>query len=156
MMNEKQKKKEKMVFRILFAIYVLLVIYFLFFAEMTGRTLSDRTYHYNLVLFKEIKRFIVYRNQLGAFAVTANLLGNVLIFLPFGMLVPFLTKRFKKFWGVALLTFELSVLVELVQLVTKVGSCDVDDILLNTIGGMLGFVCYAIAVRCRRKVHYGK
>lgn len=155
-MNEKQKKYEKIVFRILFAIYVLLVIYFLFFAETTGRTLSDRTYHYNLILFKEIKRFIVYREQLGTFAVTANLVGNVLIFLPFGMLVPFLTKRFKQFWGVVLLTFELSVLVEVVQLVTKVGSCDVDDILLNTIGGMLGFACYAIAVRCRRKLHYGK
>ncbi len=155
-MDEKQKKYEKIVFRILFAIYILLVIYFLFFAEMTGRTLADRSYHYNLVLFKEIKRFIVYRNQLGAFSVTANLLGNVLIFLPFGMLVPFLTKRFKKFWSVVLLTLELSVLVELVQLVTKVGSCDVDDILLNTIGGMIGFACYAIAVRCRRKVHYGK
>ena len=156
MMNDRQRNREKIVFRILFAIYVLLVIYFLFFAETTGRTISDRTYHYNLILFKEIKRFIVYRQQLGMFAVTANLLGNVLIFLPFGMLVPFLTKRFKKFWSVVLLTFELSVLVELVQLVTKVGSCDVDDILLNTIGGMLGFVCYAIAVRCRRKIHYGK
>lgn len=156
MMNESQKKKEKIVFRILFAIYVLLVIYFLFFAEMAGRTMSDRTYHYNLILFKEIKRFIVYREQLGVFAVTANLLGNILIFLPFGMLVPFLTKRFKKFWSVTLLTFELSLLVELVQLVTKVGSCDVDDLLLNTVGGMLGFACYAIAVRCRRMKHYGK
>lgn len=155
-MSETQRKYEKIIFRILFAVYVLLVIYFLFFAETTGRTISDRTYHYNLILFKEIKRFIVYRQQLGMFAVTANLLGNVLIFLPFGMLVPFITKRFKKFWSVALLAFELSVLVELVQLVTKVGSCDVDDILLNTIGGMLGFVCYAIAVRCRRKIHYGK
>lgn len=155
-MNETQRKYEKIVFLILFAVYVLLVIYFLFFAETTGRTISNRTYHYNLILFKEIKRFIVYRQELGLFAVTANLIGNVLIFLPFGMLVPFLTKRFKKFWSVVLLTFELSVLVELVQLMTKVGSCDVDDILLNTIGGMLGFVCYAIAVRCRRKIHYGK
>ena len=156
MMNEKQKKREKRVFRILFAVYVLLVIYFLFFAEMTGRTISDRTYHYNLILFKEIKRFIIYREQLGWFTVLANLLGNVLIFLPFGMMVPFLTKHFKRFWGVVLLSFELSLMVELIQLVTKVGSCDVDDILLNTIGGMLGFACYAIAVRCRRMKHYGK
>lgn len=156
MMNEKQKKREKAIFRILFAVYVLLVIYFLFFAEMTGRTISDRTYHYNLILFKEIKRFIVYHEQLGWFAVLANLLGNILIFVPFGMMIPFLTKHFKKFWSVVLLTFELSFIVELVQLVTKVGSCDVDDILLNTIGGMFGFACYAIAVRCRRMKHYGK
>ncbi len=156
MTNDRQRNIEKLVFRILFAAYVLLFIYFLFFAEMTGRTISDRTYHYNLVLFKEIKRFLMYREQLGWFVVFANLAGNVLIFVPFGMMIPFLTNNFKKFWGVLLLTFELSVLVELVQLLTKVGSCDVDDILLNTIGGIMGYVCYVIAVRWRRKVRYGK
>ena len=155
-MSNKQRRLEKRVFRILFAVYVLLVVYFLFFAETTGRTVSDGTYHYNLVLFKEIKRFIIYRQQLGVFAVAANLLGNILIFVPFGMLVPFLTKRLKKFWSVVCLSFELSVLVELIQLVTKVGSCDVDDILLNTLGGMFGYALYVIAVQCRRKLRYGK
>lgn len=155
-MDEKQRKREKIFFRILFAVYVLLVVYFLFFAEMTGRTMSDRTYHYNLVLFKEIKRFIIYWEQLGLVVVLANLLGNVLIFVPFGMMIPFLSNHFKKFWSVLLLTFELTVLIELIQLVTRVGSCDVDDILLNTIGGILGYIGYVIAVRWRRKMHYGK
>lgn len=41
-------------------------------------------YHYNLVLFKEIKRFWNYRGQLGAFATFTNLFGNIVIFLPFG------------------------------------------------------------------------
>ena len=41
-------------------------------------------YHYNLVLFREIKRFIIYRDQLGTFAVFSNLFGNILIFMPFG------------------------------------------------------------------------
>ena len=41
-------------------------------------------YHYNLVLFREIKRFILYRNQLGTFAVFSNLFGNILIFMPYG------------------------------------------------------------------------
>ena len=154
-MNDKQRKIEKTVFRILFAIYILLMIYFLFFAELTGRS-HGATYHYNLILFKEIKRFIVYRHQIGMWSVLLNLVGNVLIFLPFGMIVPFLSKNYKKFWIVTLLTFDMSLLVELIQLMTKVGSCDVDDLLLNTIGGMLGFACYAIAVRCRRKLHYGK
>ena len=38
--------------------------------------------------------------------------------------------------------FELSLLVELLQLVFKVGSFDVDDLLLNTIGGLLGYLVY--------------
>ena len=41
-------------------------------------------YHYNLELFKEIKRFIKYRHQLGTFAVFSNLIGNILIFMPVG------------------------------------------------------------------------
>ena len=43
-------------------------------------------------------------------------------------------------------SFELSLLVEVLQLVTKVGSFDVDDLLLNTVGGILGFLIYKLAV----------
>ena len=71
------------------------------------------------------------------------------------MLVPILSRRYKKFWCVTLLSFELSLAVELIQLITKTGSCDVDDILLNTAGGMIGFACYAWLRRRRRK-HDGK
>ena len=47
----------------------------------------------------------------------------------------------------------LSLCVEVVQLFTKVGSFDVDDILLNTIGGVLGYILFAICSRVRRKHH---
>ena len=136
---------------VLFILYLIALTYFLFFAEMAGRTDADRTYHYNLVLFKEIGRFIKYRHLLGWYPVCTNLLGNILIFLPFGMLVPMLSKKYKRFWCVALLSFELSLAVELIQLLTKVGSCDVDDMLLNTIGGMLGYAIYAWIRGRRRK-----
>ena len=43
-----------------------------------------------------------------------------------------------------LISFEVSLAVELIQLVTRVGSCDVDDMILNTLGGMLGFFCFKI------------
>lgn len=150
-MQEKHYKKLRILCNILFWVYILVLFYFLFFAEMAGRMDQNRTYHYNLVLFKEITRFIKYRHLLGWVGVFQNLLGNILIFLPFGMLVPILSKRYKGFWMVTLLSFELSLAVELIQLVTKVGSCDVDDMLLNTIGGMLGYACFALLRRRRRK-----
>ncbi len=50
-------------------------------------------YHYNLVLFREIKRFILYRNQLGTFAVFSNLFGNILIFMPYGFSYQWRGKR---------------------------------------------------------------
>ncbi len=64
----------------MFGVYIICLTYFLFFAESTGRTFEGRTYHYNLELFKEIRRFIVYRHSLGTKAVLLNLLGNIVAY----------------------------------------------------------------------------
>lgn len=137
------KKSIRILCRILFWVYVGVLVYFLFFAEMLGRDGSTRTYHYNLILFKEIRRFWVYRRQLGFMAAFLNLAGNILIFTPFGFLLPIMRRKLRGFFRVILLGFELSLAVECVQLVTKTGSFDVDDLLLNTIGAMIGYLIYA-------------
>lgn len=136
---------------VLFAVYLVLLCYFLFFSENMGRTYTERSYHYNLVPLKEIKRFITYRKVLGAGAVLSNLLGNIIAFIPYGMLVPLLSHKYRKCFRVVLLSFDLSLLVELVQLVSKVGSFDVDDLLLNTIGGLVGYLCFLIANHIRHR-----
>lgn len=66
--------------KILFVLYVIFIIYFLLFSDWYGRTGEMQEYHYNLVLFQEIKRFWQYREQLGFFAMFTNLFGNVIIF----------------------------------------------------------------------------
>ena len=53
--------------------------------------------------------------------------------------------------SVICLTFLLSLSFETLQLIFKVGSFDVDDLLLNTIGGMLGYLAFWILDRIRRK-----
>lgn len=137
-----KKKKSRLVAGVIFLIYFCVLFYFLFFSEKMGRTYSERTYHYNLVPFKEINRFIHYWRALGIDAVCLNLLGNVFAFMPFGAFLPFFSERCKKCWYTVLYSFELSLLVELLQLIFKVGSFDVDDLLLNTIGGLCGFLVY--------------
>jgi len=139
---------------ILFALYVIGLMYFLFFAEKYGRTISERDYQYNLVPLKEIKRFIKYRDELGTFAVITNLAGNVIGFIPFGLIFPIINRRTRNFFLITMLSFEFSLLVETVQLVLKVGSFDVDDIILNTLGGMIGYLIFCICNRMRRK-YYG-
>ena len=67
--------------KILFILYIIFLVYFLFLSDWYGREGVMDEYHYNLVLFKEIKRFIKYRHQLGTFAVFSNLFGNILIFI---------------------------------------------------------------------------
>ena len=51
--------------KVLFVLYIGFIIYFLLFSDLYGRTGVMEEYRYNLVLFKEIKRFWQYREQLG-------------------------------------------------------------------------------------------
>ena len=129
---------------VLFVVYFAVLFYLLFFSEKMGRTYSERVYHYNLVPFLEIKRFIQYYEVLGIGAVLLNLAGNVAAFVPFGFFLPVFVERCRKFLNTVFYSFELSLLVELIQLVTKVGSFDVDDIILNTLGGAIGYIAYKV------------
>jgi glycopeptide antibiotics resistance protein len=138
------RKRRRLAVAVVFILYFIVLFYFLFFSEEFGRTDTERMYRYNLVPFKEIGRFIRYRRVLGTQAVLLNILGNVVAFMPFGTFLPVFVKRCRRFWFTALYSFELSLVAEILQLLSKVGTFDVDDILLNTIGGMLGFALYRI------------
>lgn len=151
MEQENRKKLFRGLEILLFAVYLALLCYFLFFAESMGRTFSERTYHYNLEPFKEIRRFWKYRDSLGTWSVGLNLVGNVAAFLPFGAFLPALFEKCKKFIPTTLLCFEFSLFVETVQLIGKVGSFDVDDILLNTLGGILGYLLYRLSKKIIRR-----
>lgn len=139
-----------MIAGILFVLYFAVLFYFLFFSEEMGRTYSERAYHYNLVPFKEIGRFLRYHRTLGTGTVLLNIVGNVVAFVPFGIFLPVFSARCRKVWFTVFYSFELSLLVELLQLVTKVGSFDVDDLILNTIGGLAGFLIYLLGKRILR------
>lgn len=140
---------------VLFLAYLAMLVYFMFFAESFGRDPAKREYAYNLELFKEIKRFYQYRHQLGITAFLLNVVGNVVAFMPCGFFLPIVSRRSKKWYNAIGLCFSLSLCIETVQLVFKVGSFDVDDLLLNTVGGVLGYFCYHVVqqVRIRRKRH---
>ena len=149
-MSGRKKKIFRAVGKVLFLLYVVFLIYSLFLAEWYGRTGISEEYRYNLELFREIKRFIIYREQLGAFAVFANLAGNILIFVPYGFFIS-VASRERGFFKTLFFSMGLSLCVEIIQLFTRVGSFDVDDILLNTIGGVLGYIIFLICNGIRRK-----
>ena len=139
------RRKHRLAAGILFLIYFVVLFYFLFFSEKMGRTYSERAYHYNLVPLKEIARFVKYWRVLGMKAVLLNILGNVAAFLPFGFFLPVIWVRTRHWYITVLLSFAMSLLVETMQLVGKVGSFDVDDLLLNTIGGFAGYIIFILA-----------
>ena len=141
-----KKNRHRRLGLVLFIAYLVLLSYFLFFAENMGRSPDARaSYSYNLVPFKEIRRFIVYRDILGYRAVFLNIFGNVAAFLPFGFFLPEIWRQVGRWYTTIALSFPTSLCIELMQLVTKVGSFDVDDLLLNTIGGYLGYLLFRTA-----------
>lgn len=135
---------------VLFLMYLALLVYFLFFAESFGRTApKSRGYSYNLVPFKEISRFWIYREKLGIRAMMLNIVGNIVAFMPCGFFLPIVSRRSKKWYNTVIISFMFSLFVETIQLIFRVGSFDVDDLLLNTAGGILGFVLYCSVQQMR-------
>ncbi len=152
-MKKRMKKQIRAAGMLLFIIYMVALIYLLFFAESYGRAAGLEEYRYNLIPLREIRRYLRYPKILGTYAVLTNLVGNVIGFLPLGAILPVLKGSMRRFWKVALLSFEFSALIEVTQLITKVGCFDVDDIILNTLGGMLGYGVFAVCNRLRRKIY---
>ncbi|MBM6853359.1 VanZ family protein [Mediterraneibacter glycyrrhizinilyticus] len=153
-MNKKQAKRIRILGKILFILYIVFLIYFLFLSDWYGREGVMDEYRYNLELFKEINRFITYREELGVFAVFSNLFGNILIFMPFGFFISMASSS-RGFFKTLFYSLLLSLGVEVMQLITRVGSLDVDDIFLNTLGGVLGYIIFVICNAIRRR-HYAR
>ncbi len=151
-MKEKTAKKIRFLGKVLFVLYLAGLAYFLFFSERYGRTEPANIVQYNFIPFKEIKRFWYNRESLGYLASYMNLFGNILAFIPFGFCVPLMTKYRLGLFMTLFLIFSFSFVVETVQLVTKVGCFDVDDMILNTIGGLIGFIAFWIINGIRRIV----
>lgn len=151
---------QRVISQLVFILYLGVLFYFLFFSERYGRTDISDEYHYNLVLFREIKRFYRYREILGMKSVMINLAGNIVAFMPFGFFLPILWPRSGKFLYVTFWSFSFSLVVETIQLVYKVGTFDVDDLFLNTLGGIFGYMMMRLlfaGVRVGQHVlRYGK
>lgn len=90
----------------------------------------------NIIPFHEILRSISHVTGSG----TVNLVGNIVLFLPFGFLLPFVRSQHDTSWRKAFgWSILLSLGFETAQGVLAIGTFDVDDIILNTFGGWLGY-----------------
>ncbi len=159
-MKDHAKKFWKNAVRLFFYLYIIILSYFLFFSESFGRGNFSVGYRYNLEFFVEIKRFIKYRQQVGLEAFLINVLGNIIAFMPFGFLLPIISNKCRRIFRVACYSLIFSLTVETIQMLSRVGIFDVDDILLNTAGGIFGYLLFAscnlIYRRLQKKQGKGK
>lgn len=93
----------------------------------------------NLIPFETVKLFInAFKNgYLSPAAVAENILGNIVAFMPLPFFVVCLFKHFDRWYSVLAAVLGSVLTVELMQLLFRTGSSDIDDVILNVSGAML-------------------
>ncbi len=76
-----------------------------------------------------------------------QVLANILVFIPLGFLLPILFKQFRQGLTVLLAGITGSLLIEIFQILTPRNIVDIDDIIFNTIGALLGYMVYLILIK---------
>ena len=130
-----------------FYVYIFMVLtltgYFILFREISAHSWwhkmmirVDSRHRVNFELFKIFRIYKITDKQV---------LGNLVMLLPLGIYLPLLYKRLSGFLAVTSVCMLVSVIIELLQLITSFRSTDIDDVLLNTIGAGIGYLIYAMA-----------
>ena len=94
----------------------------------------------NLEPFYTIRRFLIHYRRTGSLSSLSNLLGNVLVLMPLGVLLPVLYRPMRRFWLFIPLAALIAVGVEVLQWRTGLGVADVDDSILNFCGAVVSYI----------------
>lgn len=148
---------KKNLYKLFFAIYILLVIKVIIFkypyeqlreivASWQKGVIFEGLSTANFTPFKTIKMYIEYSYKLNS---VENLAGNILAFVPFGVLFPLAAGDREKtgFFVMFVNAFVFVLGIEIFQLFSAFGAFDVDDIMLNCFGASLGYGGYRLALR---------
>ena len=143
---------------VLFGLYCA-VMAWLLFGQRLGSPLTEEALagasRLNLEPFSMIRHFlrIVALSDKRRLVVSAlvNLAGNVAVFVPLGIFLPRLWRPMRKIWLFLPALVLVIAAVEGIQYVTLLGVCDVDDLILNTAGGLIGWGLFMATDRARKK-----
>lgn len=133
--------------KLTFIVYVLALFYTLFL-ERICYNVHEQAYEfisiyvsktYNFIPFQTIAGYITGFNNYNFDIWFNNTIGNVILFMPLGFLLPFIFNGIKSLKYVVIASAISSLVIEVVQYITWFGRLDVDDVILRTLGGILGF-----------------
>jgi len=130
-----------------FTFYVFILTILLFFSGRNNGWMADLTfleyikYSSNFVPFKTISTYInaIFSGNMNLDIPLKNLFGNLLMFLPMGIYLPYFIKRLKRISSFSVTFMIILLVIEITQSISRRGSFDIDDFILNTIGALIGF-----------------
>lgn len=130
------RKSTTLFFWFMFAVYLFLAGN-LFFSRASGIS------GVNLIPFHSITSYIDLAGDHSVRFVDVNIWGNILVFIPAGLYVMIFSKGRSLLKGLLAIVC-LSVGVEVIQYLFSIGAADVDDVLLNSLGGLIGMLSYQL------------
>lgn len=143
-----------LIWKNLFMLYILMVINVTMFPLFIGtqRTV-DVFVSTNFIPFKEtISSFNDLSSSFSTiFAIRIfliNVLGNIILFMPLGFLLPIINHNFNNIKSIFKISLLSTIFIESIQFITSLfggtRATDIDDIILNVFGGLLGFLIFVI------------
>lgn len=132
-------------------------------AELKSTVSLDQRLGINLIPFKDyINGFIsLQENNIGYFFYLRSLLGNLLLLMPFIGYLSMYKKEIRSIKNVIIISFLTSLSIEVLQLIENITylssfpgrSVDIDDLILNTIGGLLGYYIFKIIYKTKLRTY---
>lgn len=151
--ENKNYDKKKFIFNILILVYTFMLLKLVLFKDVPllsiHKIFSDGFkgfWGFNLVPFNSIMN-MANNSSIGETQVITNIAANILIFIPLGIIIK---TKYENLSLLKVMIFSgiISMSLEIVQFLLKIGISDIDDILLNSLGGLLGGIL--VNVRKRR------
>lgn len=149
-MNKRERVKTVFLYGV-FICYIFLLLKIL----LISRVSHWEQRSINLIPFYSIKEYVFASSATIKNFAFGNVVGNIVIFLPLGAYLS-LFKKDKRVIKSLLLIFIVSLFVEILQGILAIGASDIDDIILNCLGGLIGILGYKfllLILRDKKKVH---
>ena len=151
-----RKRKYKKILLFLFFAYLLALIYVTLFAWNYGASLGPvgpGGRNYNLIPFRSIYRIAVYSPTIVD--PIKILIGNIVLFIPFGFLAPIAVRFLRKSIIVTtILGMLISVAIETSQFLFTYRVANIDDVILNTFGALIGVILVKICFFVNSKIYF--
>lgn len=144
---EKNRKFLKIIISILFIIYLVILVWVILFKLQFSLGDIDHTKSINLIPFH-------YSTAVGEQFHINEVMDNILIFIPFGILLSMLAPKMK-LQNKVLIICGTSLVLETTQFLLSIGSTDITDVITNTLGGIVGITLYTLllkAVKDKQKI----
>jgi glycopeptide antibiotics resistance protein len=138
-----QKRLIPTIILVAYSVFVIKLLVFKMVSFKIGHLMFNFSGHAtgpaNFVPFKTILPYLM--GAKGGVIAIFNIIGNIALFVPIGFLVPFVYRNMT--WRKSLLlAVVVPLLIEIIQVVFRVGIFDIDDVILNGLGIMIGYwVC---------------